>query len=90
MSRVLIVNMPFSNLGWPNLGPSLLKAALTRRGIGSDLAYFNFDFAERIGIDDSVKYLSHDAVREIDDFFGPESASLSVKLFSERSECLNS
>ena len=51
MSRVLIVNMPFSNLRWPNLGPSLLKAALTRRGIGSDLAYFNFDFAERIGID---------------------------------------
>ena len=51
MSRVLIVNMPFSNLGWPNLGPSLLKAALTRHGIASDLAYFNFDFAERIGID---------------------------------------
>jgi len=52
MSRVLIVNMPFSNLRWPNLGPSLLKAALARRGIGSDLAYFNFDFAERVGIDD--------------------------------------
>ena len=43
--------MPFSNLRWPNLGPSLLKAALARRGIGCDLAYFNFDFAERVGID---------------------------------------
>ena len=52
MSRVLIVNMPFSNLRWPNLGPSLLKAALARRGIGCDIAYLNFDFAERLGLDD--------------------------------------
>jgi ribosomal peptide maturation radical SAM protein 1 len=51
MSRVLIVNMPFSNLRWPNIGPSLLKAALTRRGIGCDIAYLNFDFAERVGLD---------------------------------------
>ncbi len=49
MSRVLLVNMPFSNLCWPNLGPSLLKAALLRRDIPCDLAYFNFDLAERIG-----------------------------------------
>jgi ribosomal peptide maturation radical SAM protein 1 len=51
MSRVLIVNMPFFNLRWPNLGPSLLKAALTRRGIGCDIAYLNFDFAERVGLE---------------------------------------
>ncbi|MEN6495366.1 MAG: RiPP maturation radical SAM C-methyltransferase [Thermoguttaceae bacterium] len=51
MPRVLIVNMPFSNLRWPNLGPSLLKAGLVRRGIGCDLAYFNFDFAERVGLE---------------------------------------
>jgi len=51
MSRVLIVNMPFSNLRWPNLGPSLLKAALKRLGIGCDIAYLNFDFAERLGLD---------------------------------------
>jgi len=51
MSRVLLVNMPFSSLRWPNLGPSLLKAALTRRGIACDVAYFNFDFAERVGLD---------------------------------------
>ena len=49
MSRVLLVNMPFANLRWPNLGPSLLKAALARRGIGCDIAYLNFDFAERVG-----------------------------------------
>jgi ribosomal peptide maturation radical SAM protein 1 len=51
MSRVLIVNMPFSNLRWPILGPSLLKAALGGRGIGCDMAYFNFDFAERVGLE---------------------------------------
>lgn len=51
MSRVLIVNMPFANLRWPNLGPSLLKAALARRGIGCEIAYLNYDFAERLGLD---------------------------------------
>jgi len=51
MSRVLLVNMPFSNLRWPNLGLSLLKAALLRRGIACDVAYLNFDFAERVGLD---------------------------------------
>ena len=51
MSRVLIANMPFSNLRWPNIGPSLLKAALARRGIGCDVAYFNFDLAERLGVE---------------------------------------
>lgn len=49
MSRVLLINMPFSNLRWPNLGPSLLKGALKRRGIGCDMAYLNFDFAEMVG-----------------------------------------
>ena len=52
MSRVLLVNMPFSNLRWPNIGPSLLKAALGRRDIGCDVAYLNFDFAERLGLDE--------------------------------------
>ncbi len=37
MPRVLIVKMPFANLRWPNLGPSLLKAALVRRGIGCEV-----------------------------------------------------
>ncbi len=52
MSRVLLCNMPFSNLRWPNLGPSLLKAELQERGIGCDIAYLNFDFAERLGLDE--------------------------------------
>ncbi|MGO8748836.1 MAG: RiPP maturation radical SAM C-methyltransferase [Thermoguttaceae bacterium] len=43
--------MPFSNLRWPNFGLSLLKAAATRREIGCDLAYLNFDFAERVGLE---------------------------------------
>ena len=51
MSRVLIVNMPFSSLRWPSLGAGLLRAALARRGIGCDIAYLNFDFAECIGLE---------------------------------------
>jgi ribosomal peptide maturation radical SAM protein 1 len=51
MSRVLLVNMPFSSLRWPNIGPSLLKAALVGRGIACDVAYLSFDFAERVGLE---------------------------------------
>jgi len=51
MSRILIANMPFYSLRWPNLGPSLLKAALGREGVECDVAYFNFDFAERLGLE---------------------------------------
>lgn len=50
-SRVLLVNMPFSNLRWPNLGLGLLKASLTQRNIPCDTAYFNFDFAEFVGLE---------------------------------------
>ena len=49
MPPVLIINMPLFNLRWPNLGPSLLKAELTRRGMPCDMAYLNYDFAEMIG-----------------------------------------
>ncbi|MCS7303791.1 MAG: RiPP maturation radical SAM C-methyltransferase [Thermoguttaceae bacterium] len=59
MSRVLLVNMPFSNLRWPNLGPSLLQAALQRRGIPCQMAYLNFDFAEQIGYDDYYWIADH-------------------------------
>ena len=48
MSRVLLVNMPFSSLRWPALGISLLQAALKREGIDCDLAYLNFDLAKMI------------------------------------------
>ncbi len=50
MFRVLLVNMPFFNLRWPNLGLGLLKAALAKEsGVSCEVAYFNFDFAERVG-----------------------------------------
>lgn len=49
--RVLLVNMPFGNLRWPNLGLGLLKASLAQRDIDSDVAYFSFDFAERVGLE---------------------------------------
>jgi len=49
MSRVLLINMPFSSLRWPALGISLLQAALKREGIDCDLAYLNFDLAEIVG-----------------------------------------
>jgi hypothetical protein len=51
MSRVLLVNMPFGGLRWPNLGLSLLKAALAREDIACDVAYFNFELAELLGVE---------------------------------------
>jgi len=51
MSEVLLINMPFAHLRWPTLGPSLLKAALGQRGIRCEVAYLNYDFAERIGLE---------------------------------------
>ncbi len=48
---VLLLNMPFANLAWPNLGLSLLKSALVSRGIDCDLDSPCFDLAERIGPD---------------------------------------
>ena len=49
--RMLLVNMPFANLRWPSLALGLLKAELRCTGIGCDVAYFNFDFAERVGLE---------------------------------------
>ena len=51
MSRVLLVNMPLGSLRWPHLGLGLLKAALAREDIACDVAYFNFELAERVGLD---------------------------------------
>ncbi len=48
---VLLLNMPFSNLRWPNLGLSLLKSGLTSQGIPCEIRSPCFDFAERIGLD---------------------------------------
>ena len=51
MNQVLLINMPFSGLYWPNLGLGLLKAALARRRIDCEVAYLNYDFAERVGLE---------------------------------------
>ncbi len=48
---VLLLNMPFAQLCWPNLGLSLLKSALTSRGISCDLENPCFMLAERVGLD---------------------------------------
>lgn len=48
---VLLVNMPFANLRWPNLGLSLLKSGLNSRDIPCDLLNLQFDLAEMIGFE---------------------------------------
>ncbi|GAB4130056.1 RiPP maturation radical SAM C-methyltransferase [Thermopirellula anaerolimosa] len=52
MRRIVLVNMPFANLGWPNLGISVLKASALRHGLPCDIAYLNYDFAELVGAED--------------------------------------
>jgi ribosomal peptide maturation radical SAM protein 1 len=46
---ILFAVLPFSDLGRPALGVSLLDAHLQRRGLSSLIRYFNLDLAERIG-----------------------------------------
>jgi ribosomal peptide maturation radical SAM protein 1 len=46
---IVFAVLPFSDLGRPALGVSLLDAHLERRGITSLIRYFNLDLAERIG-----------------------------------------
>jgi ribosomal peptide maturation radical SAM protein 1 len=46
---IVFAVLPFSDLGRPALGVSLLDAHLQRRGISSLIRYFNLDLAERIG-----------------------------------------
>ncbi len=48
---VLLVNMPFAHLRWPNIGLSLLKSSLTVREIPCELKNLCFPFAERVGYD---------------------------------------
>ena len=47
--RVLLVCMPFSGVGRPPLGISLLRAALVREGVECDIAYPNLRLAETLG-----------------------------------------
>lgn len=43
--------MPWNSLLYPSLGLSMLKGGLADRGISAEIRYFNFPFAERIGVD---------------------------------------
>jgi ribosomal peptide maturation radical SAM protein 1 len=49
MKKVLLLSMPFGAMDRPALGISLLKAALTRDGIGCDVRYPAFAFADLLG-----------------------------------------
>lgn len=51
MSRVLLVNMPFSSVEAPALGISLLQGALRRRDIPCDIRYLQLQYAAQIGSD---------------------------------------
>ena len=46
---VLFAVLPFSDVGRPALGVSLLEAHLQTRGLSSLIRYFNLELAERIG-----------------------------------------
>lgn len=48
-SDVTLINMPYGPLFVPSMGLGLLKAALSRCGIGSRTYYFNLQFAAIIG-----------------------------------------
>ena len=58
-TRVLLVSMPFGALDRQALGISLLKAQLERLGIGCDVRYLNFSFAEFVGYDD-YRWMTYD------------------------------
>ena len=47
---VCLVSMPFAEVQRPSIALGLLKAALTRAGIESEVVYGNFYFAESIGL----------------------------------------
>jgi len=46
---VVLVVMPFADIGRPALGVSLLKAAAEREGFSVHIEYLNLRYAERIG-----------------------------------------
>lgn len=48
MNRVLLVNMPWSNVESPALGISLLKGILAQQQIPTDIRYFNLLFSEML------------------------------------------
>lgn len=49
-AAVLHIWMPFASLVYPSLALAMFKAALTQRGISSEVLYLNGVFARRIGV----------------------------------------
>jgi len=49
--EIVLINMPFAHLRWPNLGLGLLAGALKRRHLPCRTLYLNFALAEEIGYD---------------------------------------
>jgi len=68
-SEVLLLSMPFSVLGVPSIGLSLLKPALLQHGVSAKILYLNLRFAQLIG---SGPY---DQVRSQSNFRGGGSIS---------------
>ncbi len=54
--------MPFGPLFTPTIALSLLKPALTRRGISSTTHYFLVDYAERVGVRFYNSIVDHDLI----------------------------
>lgn len=54
MKKILLLNMPFGALERPALGLSLLKARLHEIGVGCDVRYLTFSFADLIGVEEYV------------------------------------
>ncbi|MGC8550254.1 MAG: RiPP maturation radical SAM C-methyltransferase [Acidobacteriaceae bacterium] len=49
MAKVALVQMPYGSAAMPSLGLGLLKAALVRRSIATDVHYLNFGFRDLVG-----------------------------------------
>lgn len=47
--EIVLVNMPFAQVCWPNLGLGLLQAGVKERGLPCRTLYLNFWLAEQIG-----------------------------------------
>lgn len=47
--KIVLLQMPFANTGWPSLGLSTLKSLLNERGHETSILYVNQSFSDKIG-----------------------------------------
>jgi ribosomal peptide maturation radical SAM protein 1 len=64
---VCLVNMPYGGIDRPSIGLGLLKAALRRFDISSEIIYANLKFAETVGV---VRYSIPDRWTAVEHFAG--------------------